>query len=558
MASATGQRAAVLQRPATRRRSTGPWQLAGRPAPHGPEQWSRWMQFFRVLAAALLAAATGWFIVFSWHWPLANDAALMHYAVFMQQHGFAAYRGVHDINLPGAYLPSWLAISLSTPSTDNLTWRLYDLGLLALAGVSMIFLARSTDWFAGIFAAALFALFHGRDGIGQTGQRDLAIAALLLLATTCLVTAVRRVSTRRLPGPDADGWLFAGFGLALGAATTTKPFGVVYFAVLLGWALLAMRRQGRSVSPALFPALLGFGVPLAGAMLFLLHNHAARSFLDVCRVTLPFHASVGRFPLWAIIGRIAPLSLLKLAGVALVLFVVRRSWRRPEIVPVLLCMGLGICFFLLQDKGYSYQRYPHLAFLLLWVALECTSALKDQRWPMRLVGLAGLLFGIFGLAPSYLRTAHHAQWHEPYLQAMQQDLRRAGGTALDRRVQCIDSISGCANVLYRMRLVQATGTLYDEFLFPPPDRRSTPPQAVAAAQQTFLGEILRNPPQVFVVASWLFPEGPGDYQKLALWPVFRTYLADHYVLADEQNFPRAENGPLGFRMYVRKPEPALR
>ena len=507
----------------------------------------------------LLAGAVVWLVVVSWRWPVVNDAALMHYVVLMMERGWAPYAGIRDINLPGAYLPDWVAMRIAdgTGWSGDLVWRAYDLGLLGVVAAAMVVVARPGDWFAGVFAGGLFALFHGRDGIGQTGQRDLGIAALVMVGWAAAWVALGR--PREAPDRGGDvrpgaadlRWLVLG-GLTVGLATTVKPFGALYFVALLVWVALVLRGRGRVQA---WGALgLGFAVPLAALVVFLLREHALGSFVEMCRVSLPFHAGITARPWREMVGEAWPRSFAKLGAVALVLMVVRGSWRAEQTRVVLVGLAIGLFCFLAQRKGYSYQRYPYAEFLLLWVGIECTSALRDRRLVVRGMGLGGLLFGLCLCVPGYLRAATRAQWEEPYLAALQRDLVAAGGASLDGRVQCVDSISGCVNVLYRMRLTQATGTLYDEFLFPPKRLAGSGrvPEAVVAGQWAFLHELAERPPRVMVVSSWLFADGPGGWAKLALWPAFAEYLTAGYVLVDEQRFGVGENGPLGFRVYVRR------
>jgi hypothetical protein len=44
------------------------------------------------------------FVIGTRHWTLISDAVLMHYVGFLVRHGFAPYRDIADINMPGTYL----------------------------------------------------------------------------------------------------------------------------------------------------------------------------------------------------------------------------------------------------------------------------------------------------------------------------------------------------------------------------------------------------------------------------------------------------------------------
>src|SRR3954451_21372735 len=147
---------------------------------------SVWMWLFGVV----LIACSAIFIVMTRRWPMVGDAALIRYSVFLIQHGWAPYRDFVDINMPGAYWATNLGMHLA-PSSD-VSWRIFDFGLVALAGMGYFFIARPYSRFAALFATAMLLLIHGQDGVQQAGQRDLVIAVLLVLAVACLLEAVRQ------------------------------------------------------------------------------------------------------------------------------------------------------------------------------------------------------------------------------------------------------------------------------------------------------------------------------------------------------------------------------
>lgn len=223
-----------------------------------------WQTLRRAGALAGTLVLLGCVAAFLWisrAWPLVNDAALMDYVVFLMRHGMAPYREINDINLPGAYVPQWLLTALATALhlPQAVVWRWMDAGVLLLAGLAMVRIARPHSWFAGVFAGALFALYHGRDGIGQAGQRDLWMTTLLLWAVALLLDATRRPEQAGAP------WRVGCYGLLLGVATTIKPFAAAYLFLVM----LFVRRQ-RGTRKLLLWAGAGFALPLLAAWIFLL------------------------------------------------------------------------------------------------------------------------------------------------------------------------------------------------------------------------------------------------------------------------------------------------
>ncbi len=523
---------------------------------------------WELAGAAVLLGCVGLYVWFTRGWPLVNDPALMSYVVLLMGKGLAPYREIGDINFPGAYVPEWASMGLAhlLHAPEAAVWRGMDFLALALAAWAMVRIARPWNWFAGIWAGCLFALYHGRDGMGQAGQRDLWMTVLLLWAVAALLTGSR-------------GRRVGCFGLLVGTACTVKPVAAPFLLLLLP-TLWKARGAWPRMRLALWAGA-GFCFPLLAVFLFLEHWGAVSVFWQVLRVLLPYHASLGDGSLSQLLRRSTLPSLGKLLlflfAIELLRFPGWTTGRKHQetaggwagsLERKLLAASvlLGLLCFLVQGKAYPYQRYPYVAFLLLFLGVEFSFAVRRQTPALRLVGAAGFVFGVLFCAPSFLRGAARAQWHTP-VRAMEAAIRAEAGGNLkhpDGQVQCLDVVSGCTDALLHLHLREATGTIYDEFLFPQtPSRWGLPytgpvpgapvPRAVALGRANFQAELERGtPPRLILLSAWLFPQGPGDYRELALWPWFERYLREHYTLRSEQSFPRAENGPMGFRVYVRR------
>ena len=528
-----------------------------------------WEQSLRVAgtasAIALLGMVAG-MAMGTRHWPLVNDPALMHYVVLLAQHGRAPYREIGDYNLPGAYLPEWLSTEsarvLHLPL--SVMWRCFDWAAMALAGLAMMHLAGPDRRFAGLWAGALFALYHGNDGVGQSGQRDLWMTVAVLWAVALLQAAAR--------ANEVVPWRVLGFGLCVGTAATIKPFGLLWALCLLPWLPpLGAARHGR----LLLGAAAGLLLPWLAMAVLLSHWRAWAAFAAMMRWALPYHASLAKGQVSALLLASSPSSIVKLllvAGLVLpaLLWKERGRFQRlrtPEYRMLLLALLLGLGSFVAQGKGYSYQRYPYVAFVFLLCSLLFDEGVRSPASLLRVAGVCGFGFGVLFCAPAYMRHAVRSAWPVDVTQAIEQALRvqaPLGGLAhLSGRVQCVDVVTGCTDALLALGLPQTTGTVYDELLFQQtpspwghvytgPSPGAPVPEAIVGERKRFQAGMLAQPPQVVVVTSWLFPEGPDDYKKLALWPWFDTFLQQGYAVAEERRFARAENGPMGFRVYVHR------
>ena len=253
------------------------------------------------------------------------------------------------------------------------------------------------------------------------------------------------------------------------------------------------------------------------------------------------------------------------------------NWEGRNVLPSSAVL-FGLLNCVIQQRALPYYRYPLLAFLLpphlaidlfdrafasgrnLVLQPQRLGILVRERWgpPGNCLSLAlALAFGGFFLAPQSAVLIHRYQWwNTEFITSLQQNLTTLGGPALSGRVQCIDSISGCGNVLYRMRLEPATGVLSDFLLF---GQAGQDPESVPIVRQTraeFSAAILAHPPQVIIVTSHLHIDGPDNFEKLARWPAFADFLATRYTLRTEWSPTRPalwwsrKETPASYRIYV--------
>jgi hypothetical protein len=91
-------------------------------------------RLFRAALAASLTLSALLFFVFSWRWPLVGDASLIHYIAFLIERGWAPYRQLGDMNMPGSFLIELAAMHVF--GMGSLAWRLFDFTLLAAASAA--------------------------------------------------------------------------------------------------------------------------------------------------------------------------------------------------------------------------------------------------------------------------------------------------------------------------------------------------------------------------------------------------------------------------------------
>ena len=500
--------------------------------------------FAGVLLACLVVAVAG-----TWRWPLVGDAPLMHYVVFLLQHGMAPYRGVVDINMPGAWFVEWAAMHVL--GGGSLGWRIFDLLVDAGCIAALMAIAWPYDRLAGFIAGALFVLLHIRDGIIEMGQRDLTMTLLLLTGYAILFRVLR--SER----PAGHAGAVALFGFCIGFAATVKPTPVVLFPPLAALACLELRRRGERWMPFLAAALAGFALPLLLVFGYLWHERAISAFFAIIFRLIPAHSDLHRRPLGYLIAHSFDSILLPLFFLWLPVALFGRIRRNWESAALLLGLLFGLASFYVQAKGYSYHRYPAEAFLLLMVCLDLCAVLRmagSRRalW-MQGVAVVVLAVGVAVVGVGSTRKALTYHWRDrEFTHMMQADLNQLGGPGLNGKVQCLDMAAGCLDTLYRMRLVQDTGFLYDCYFL-------QPAKGDGGYRRRFWKAMQADPPRVFVETSHTCEQGPRNYRYSDLrdWPRFDEWIHAHYfvyasrVPPDPLYWSGEPGPPFGYRIYVR-------
>ncbi len=484
--------------------------------------------------AALLWAYVVLVAVATRHWPQISDDVLMHYVVFLTMKGFAPYRDIVDVNLPGSYAMDWAAGLLFRSH-----WRVFDWVLTAVAaGVFAREGRRVGSLPVGLLTAALFALWHVRDGVAQAGQRDFIVAVLLLLAYTAVLEA---------QAAQSPVWAFL-FGLGCGAATTIKPQAVLFFFLLLTVLSPGSKRRGALGVMSMAGLLTPFGV----LGFWLAREHALQACLHAVGGLMPYHAGMARHSFSFLLLHALPWQFLPFLLLAFAFTLSRGGIARPQYAALLGVLG-GLLSFVTQGKAYPYHRYPLLAFTLLFFTPTLGAIFqRPANIPLRWAACAVLGYAVLWFGPEATARTLRQDWHTtPTLDLLRADLTRLGGPALEGRVQCMDTMAGCITALDRMRLTQATGFLYDCYLLAP---RSNPVKA--ELRQHFAEQVQSRPPQVFVVTDqWCFNRDPA-YRKLGEWPWFASWLDAHYTLAEQREFPpgskQLATWPFGYRLYIRR------
>ena len=330
----------------------------------------RWADGFLWLALAAAAASCGFALAFAWHWPLVGDAALMRYVVFLLHGGMAPYRQIVDVNWPGAYALEAAAMRVFGAGAVGL--RLYDGALCGSACVGAIALGerRWRGRVCGAMAGLLFVVIHLRDGVVQAGQRDLAMAVMAAMALVLLLRV--------------RGWVgMLGFELLVGMTLAVKP--TLFLLALLPLYAVSVRRE-RLSSGAVAGGIAGLFAAPAAVLFWLWRWGSVGAFWEMLGGIERTHGLLAREGAGFLLGHaVAPVGVMVALG--LVCWGLQRFVADVELKVLGAAAGCGLISFLLQQKGFPYQRYTVLLLVLVCVFRVVALGLEAAVWAS--MGCAG-------------------------------------------------------------------------------------------------------------------------------------------------------------------------
>lgn len=469
-----------------------------------------------------------------------GDSGYFHYVVFLTHHGFAPYRDIVEINTPGAYLTEQIAMTLF--GSGARAWRVFDLALLAITFAAYrSILRRVAPTAAAVLAGTLFLAIHAQDGVMMAGERDLTAAVLQLAAVAMLLHTIEIASAAPVhtwTEPVLNGQptgtaplrsrlaraatlaLLAGFLLSWSACI--KPTNLLLLLAALGWTAAFAARPART--RLLLGLAVGAILPWLVCLTYLLHYRALISYWQTLHGIVAFYVSLDRKSFgYLLTHALSPILWLFLLALPLAFWRQRSKLTATEVL-LLFAAAAAFLSYLVQAKGFAYQRYPLLIFLLPLLALWLACPRPHHLWRnvFRTCILCAALAGVFLMVHKAATFSHS----DPDT-ALMADLQRLGAANASGSIQCLDYAGSCIQTLYKERLVQSTGLIYDCYLQDP--RNPT----MRALRSRFEEAIERKPPEWIIETNSSCFSNSRSFDKYPDWTSFNEYLGQNYTAVAE-------------------------
>ncbi len=477
-------------------------------------------QVFVTAAVVLLCLCAVAGSIISLRWPLMGDTTYMHYAVRLIHAGMRPYADLVEMNMPGTYLLESIAVSIF--GSTGLGWRIFDLLISCIAALCITHLAPTR--MAGLAVSSLLYCIHLQDGVMMGGERDYSLTVLLLAATASLLSE--------------SSYGAVGCGLLIGASVCIKPTALVFVVPIAVW-LCFYSRKYLSLFLISIPA-----VPILCAI-WLWHLHALEAFRNALTGLVAYHASIDNQPIWYLITHAS-----SPVGFLVLLWLIGSFIERKVTHTQLLVRSLAICGWItyaVQRKGFSYQRYPFVAFFLLVLAMELPPWFRERR-SLKTIAALMLLLSVGSAFLAIYRVASYDQYPPETLLAS--DIAHFNTTG---KAQCMDTAGGCIAAMEKLTRIQSTGLIYDCYL-----TRANNPVGNELRRKT-LAQFEADPPQTLVMTNSVCLNEPRSFLKYQEWPEFDLWLGRNYKLVLERNPTRLEHYwsrrtlPFAWRIYVHSP-----
>lgn len=493
---------------------------------------SIWEKFLAPIVLSMIAITAIIALVKSLNWPFVHDAPLMHYIVFLMGHGFSPYRDIFDMNMPGTYMTHWLVFHGLGGSA--LAWRFFDLLLTAATFAAAVYIARPYNRLAGWIIGGILVVEHLSVGAIDLGQRDYIMAVLLLAAYAFLFSSVRNLRARRM---FYSSILFA---WAAGIKPTAVPLAIL----MLVLGIYVVSRRGERIGMYVLSSAAGCVLVAAILLAFLVREHSVAAFIQIALKLDPYHESIGNVSWRNLLLNLHQVNWALTIVFGLLLLRICKCWNNWEQWALLLGVFFGAASYVAQRKGWHYHTYPEAYFIYTWIVILCSIAIRSGS-RARYAAAAYLIYIAVLVAPVLLRKEFHSRYSMTNLDSMRADLRTLGGQSLNRNVQCFDWGAGCIDALYHERIVQATGAIYDFYLFP-----TRPNPVTRPYQDEFFHALSKHPPKVLIVTKASWPPGLG-YQKIQNWPVFAKFLKHNYHLDTSSSLMANSQPNASYKIFLR-------
>jgi hypothetical protein len=332
-------------------------------------------QIFLLLLAGFLIIQSA----YSLHWPIAHDEAPLFYEAFlMRTEGRVPYRDIFDFQMPGSYAAYYALGRLG--GFDDFRIRILDLLILVTLLVITYVFMRRFGTLSALGAGLLFGLKYLQGGPSLSLQREYLLLIFIALA---LWVGMRDSLTfkHRLS-----------LGILFGLSAVIKPHAAIGLVPFLFFDIKDILKGPNSslpnaVAKSIFPATLGFAIPIGIVTIWLVSTGVLIPFFDIIENYWPLYAQING-------------ALMVNTGSERIFNILDQVWRLGGnaiwLIPAVLGMylhknrgayliaGLALCYAVYPALSGQFFPYHYIPFIYCIILLASLSIQDSDSRSLRL------------------------------------------------------------------------------------------------------------------------------------------------------------------------------
>jgi hypothetical protein len=469
--------------------------------------------FILILLAALLIIQAA----FSLQWPITHDEAPLLYEAFLMQGGKIPYRDFFDFQMPGSFIAYYLLGIASDFGPVRL--RILDLFFLVALIVITYFAMRRFGKIPAIAGGILFGLKYLQGGPSLVLQREylflVFIALSLLIGLRDSLTLKHRLS----------------LGILFGLAAVIKPHAALGLVPFLLFDIADIRQRlnlslQKSAWTSIFPAAIGFLIPVSLVGIWLALNDALLPFFQIALNYWPLYSQInGSMEVTSSAERMS--------------FLLNQVWRLGGSAVWLVPAGVGLYFqrnrqtYLLASLALVYAVYPALSgqffsyhyipfiYLIVLLASLSISAIRHSSLTFALL-LAVILLNI-RLSTTFIRQIEGKPIATSTDRAAEISTFFEKNLEAGDEVQPLDWTGGTLLAMLETRAPIATSYVFDFYFY---HHVSEP--YIQSLRADFMSEIQESQPRFIVEVIAIDKPWVSGEDTSREFPELRAFLDERY------------------------------
>lgn len=486
--------------------------------------------FVLILLATLLIAQAA----FSLQWPITHDEAPLLYEALLMQNGSIPYRDFYDFQMPGSFIAYYLLGTVSNFGPVRL--RILDLFILAALIVITYFAMRRFGRLPAMAGGILFGLKYLQGGPSLALQREylllVFISLSLLIGLRDSLTLKHRLS----------------LGMLFGLSAVIKPHAALGLVPFLLFDIADIRQRlgislPKSAWTSIFPAALGFLIPVSLTGIWLALNDALLPFFEIALNYWPLYSQInGNMEVTSSAERIS--------------FLLNQVWRLGGsgwwLIPagigvylhrnrqVYLLASLALCYAIYPALSGQFFPYHYIPFIYIIILVASLALNVEGRRPnvttfdfrlstISLIAFLLVTFATIRPSSTFVRQIEGKPIATSTDRAAQISKYLANNLEAGDQVQPLDWTGGTLLAMLETRAPLATSYVFDFYFY-----HHVSETYIQSLRADFMNQLQAAQPRFIVEVVAIDKPWVSGEDTSRDFPELRKFLDEHYSVTMEK------------------------